>query len=315
MSFPTKKFDKVHIEITNICNLQCSFCPEVLRKKGIMPVSLFESALIQVAPHARQVCLHLMGEPLSHPQFDEIVELCMRYGVQIYLVSNGILVKRRWDSLLKPAFRQINFSLHSFSDNYPDKDPTEYLDAIFDYTLEANRVRPEMYFNYRLWNLESSDPESPRKSASNQRIIREIEKRFDCVIPPEIQVSRKKSFDIRHPVYLHFDSRFDWPSMALPTLGEFGTCYGLKQHVGILVDGTVVPCCLDKEGIIPLGNLQSQSFVEILNAPRARELRLGFDRRELKEELCQKCSFIRRFARPSDYRVKSASAEATASAF
>ncbi len=288
-----KAYSKVNIEISNICNLQCTFCPEVIRPKSLMDVKLFESVIRQVAPLTKLVTFHLMGEPLVHPQFSQLVQICKEYGVQIFLVTNGVLLKEsHYETLLNPTFKQINFSLHSFQDNFGEKDPSEYLNRIFEFTELAFAKAPELYLNYRLWNLNSP----LGKKVTNHSILKRVENRFQFQMNQKVDVRVKKSVPIKNRLYLHFDSEFIWPQRDLPVLGTSGTCYGLSSHFGILVDGTVVPCCLDKEGDISLGNLQQIELTEILKSPRAQNMLSGFRNQKLVESLCQRCQYIERFA-------------------
>ena len=287
-----KRFHKINIEISNICNLQCSFCPEVIRAKKVISVELFEKILVQAAPLTELVCFHLMGEPLVHPKLDQLLSLCEKYQARVFFVSNGVLLtEKRAELLLSPALHQVNFSLHSFQDNFPQKNPDEYLEKIFSYTEAALEQRPDLYLNYRLWNL--NEPGQDRES--NQRIRKKVEERFHFKIDETIDVRVEKSKRVKGRLYLHFDTEFIWPSLDLPTLGQQGTCHGLSSHIGILVDGTVVPCCLDKEGNIPLGNLLESPLEAILESPKARGILKGFKERKLVETLCQKCNYITRF--------------------
>ena len=89
--------------------------------------------------------------------------------------------------------------------------------------------------------------------------------------------------------------KFQWPNMNIEPLGDTGFCHGLRDHFGILVDGTVVPCCLDKEGAIALGSIQNQTLTDILESPRALSILHGFKKRKLVESLCQRCQYIERF--------------------
>ncbi len=287
-----KRFAKVNIEISNICNLQCSFCPEVVREKQIMSPTLFRRVIEQVAPLTDQVCFHLMGDPLVHPQLEELIEICAEHQVSVFFVTNGVLMREKQTALLlHPILRQVNFSLHSFHDNYPDGDPTAYLEKIFTFTERAMRERPDLYINYRLWNLQEVRGTHTR----NRDMLARIEKRFGVTVKNQIDVTLKKSVKIKDRLYLHFDTEFVWPDLTLPVLGTEGTCYGMKSHFGILVDGTVVPCCLDKEAAIPLGKIQNQEIEEILSNPRSRAIIEGFQRRKLVEDLCQRCQYIERF--------------------
>lgn len=227
-----------------------------------------------------------------HPHLAELVDICHSYGVPINLVTNGVLLKETQGLLLlHPAFRQVNFSLHSFGDNFPGKDPSLYLNRIFDFTEKARIERPDLYINYRLWNLQ--DPKGA--SATNREMLEAIRSRFHWTGDLQIDVRRGKSVRIVDRLYLHFDTEFIWPDLQLPVLGTAGTCYGLQSHFGILVDGTVVPCCLDKEGSIPLGNLHEVPLTEILGNARSLAILNGFRKKKLIEPLCQRCQYIQRF--------------------
>ncbi len=257
-----------------------------------MSLELFEDIVQQVAPMTELVCLHLMGDPLVHPHFEEIVSICDKYDANIFLVTNGVLMRPdKFDMLLHPRFYQINFSLHSFFDNHPNKDPSRYLERIFNFTERALIERPELYLNYRLWNL--NDPLGSQ--TPNTEMLARICEQFDFTAPSELDVRQKKSIKIKERLYLHFDTEFIWPALELPVLGTKGTCYGLSSHFGVLADGTVVPCCLDKEGAIPLGNVHDSSIESILASSRAQAILRGFKQKELVEKLCQRCQYIERF--------------------
>lgn len=280
---------RIYIEISNICNVQCSFCPVVERDNEVMSPERFEKVLLEAKPKAEEVCLHLMGEPLAHPNFLEILNLCEKHEVLIQITTNGLLINRYKKELLKSkSLRQINFSLQSFTDNFPDKPIEPYLSKILDFCLDAKDLYPEMYQNLRLWNLKSAD-------SDNEKLLRFIEGYLKVEINRSVDVGSIKSKKILGRLYLHFDSRFEWPDLSLPNLGTQGRCHGLIGHVGIHTNGVVVPCCLDKEAVIELGNVFDSSLESILESPRAVAMREGFRNGKLTEELCQKCSFIRRF--------------------
>lgn len=282
----------MHIEISNICNLQCSFCPEVVRSKKLMDLGLFQKVVEQIAPLTEQIAFHLMGEPLVHPKLDEMLSICAHHGVPVFFVSNGVLLTdKRAELLLHPIIRQVNFSLHSFPDNFPEKDPSDYLEKIFAFTERAFTERPDLYINYRLWNLQDTSMTQPQ----NKLIHDQIEKRFGITIEPSVDVKHQKSKKLLNRLYLHFDTEFVWPSLDLPVLGTQGTCYGLDNHFGVLAEGTVVPCCLDKEGKIPLGDANTQPILEILDSDQAKAILKGFKERKLINPLCQRCDYVTRF--------------------
>lgn len=287
------RFLRTYIEISNICNLQCSFCPEVEREKKILTPENFRKILSEVLPHSEQICLHLMGEPLAHPEFKEILSICEELGAQIHLTTNGTYLSRYDLNLFyrSKAIRQINFSLHSFKDNFPGQDMKPYLFDILQFAKGALTEKPELYINFRLWNLSSSTGPND----DNSDIIDHVQEFFAVPVTEKIDTRHRRSKNITGRVYFHFDTRFEWPSYADPIQGEHGFCHALSQQIGIHADGTVVPCCLDKEAGIPLGNILESSFESILNTPRLKEMREGFAKNHLTEELCRKCTYIKRF--------------------
>jgi len=287
-------FKKVYIEISNICNLQCSFCPEVKRDKKIMSPGLFRETLKQVLPLTEQVCLHLMGEPLAHPAFSEIMQICEEEKAAINLTTNAILLKKHQNLLLSQScLKQINFSLHSFRDNFPDKSMDDYLNHVFHFSTSLMEKRPEVYINYRLWNQATTT----ELNQTNQEILNSIQQFFQKELNPNLNLGWKKSKNIVGRAYLHFDTEFEWPSLLNKFRSEKGFCHALSTHIGIHADGTVVPCCLDKEAGVKLGNCKEKNLSEILASKRVMVMKEGFKHSRLVEDLCQRCTYIERFDR------------------
>lgn len=256
-----------------------------------MSLQQFEKTIQQASPLAEEICLHLMGEPLAHPEFEKIIELCEKYKAQIQVTTNGLLLKK-YQTLLTNSkiVRQVNFSLQAFKDNFPDRHLDQYLLPILEFVKGAHQVRPELYINFRMWNQLSQQED-------NSDIFEYIEKYFDIEINRNIEVSAIKSKRIWNRLYLHFDSRFEWPSLDATYQGKQGRCNGVLSHVGIHADGVVVPCCLDDKATINLGNCLEESLESILNNDRTSAMREGFSNGVLVEDLCQRCSFIKRFSK------------------
>ncbi len=255
-----------------------------------MSVETFKQVISQVSKVTKLVALHLMGDPLVHPNLETLLDLCEVEKLKVFLVTNGVLLKSP-ELLLHRAIQQVSFSLHSYTDNFPKKDPTEYLRRIFEFTELAFEKRPKLFINYRLWNLNSKGGEDK----NNSIFFTAIEKRFGISIPRDWNHHTQKNLILKNYLSLHFDTEFTWPDLQLPILGESGTCHGLRSHFGVLVDGTVVPCCLDKEGKIPLGNLTQSPIGDILSTPRAKAIVNGFRQQVLIEDLCKRCQYIERF--------------------
>jgi len=285
-------FQKAYIEISNICNYQCSFCPELSREKRKMSLSEFSQVLSEVNPLVDYVCLHLMGEPLAHPHFKEIIEECNHQKVKLNLTTNGSLLHRyEKDFLCAPSIHRISFSLHSFYSNRPLSELPQYLDRLLLWVEYALQKRPDLIIDFRLWNLDTPSMSMEK----NNLFIQKISDFFKSPPPQKIDVRHRKRKKIIPGLYYHFDTEFEWPSLDLPYQGSQGNCYGLKSHFGVLSDGRVVPCCLDKEAVIELGNIFDTPLEKILESQRSQNIIIGFQAGERRELLCQHCSFISRF--------------------
>ena len=288
-----KPYRRAYVEISNICNLKCSFCPEVERKQQVMSPESFTTIAQQLEGLVDEVCLHLMGEPLNHPDLASIVQVCGQYKLPINLTTNGVLLMgQRKDLLLDPIVRQVNISVHSFEANFPSREVGPYMERVLNFAAEAGIHRPDLYINLRLWDQQPDSGPAP----TNARIRHLLQERFAVDLSPaSINIKRRKQVRLSGRLSVHFDSRFTWPSMDLPVRSQQGFCHGLGSHFGIHADGSVVPCCLDKEAVINLGNSFRTSLANILSGPRAQRMRTGFDQGVLTEDLCQRCPFIARF--------------------
>ena len=276
---------KAYIEITNRCNLRCSFCPGTKRAPHTMTPAEFDLVLERLTGQVEYVYLHVMGEPLSHPQLAELLALAAARERKVCITTNGTLLARQTETLLAArTLHKVSVSLHSCegNDGAPERE-REYLDAVWAF---ADRAAAQgVIVALRLWN---------EGGAETRTGAIEAYLRGKC--PGEWPEPRSGSFRLRESLYLERSGRFDWPDLGARERGtQF--CYGLRDQLGVLADGTVIPCCLDHEGDIALGNLFLQPLEEILQSERARALREGFSRRRPSEELCRRCGFAARFNR------------------
>lgn len=277
------RFAKIYLEITNLCNLACSFCPGTSRPPQYMSADEFEYLMPVLRPYSDYLYFHLMGEPLFHPNLAEFLQIAGRFGFRVVLTSNGTLLpEHRNDLLSAKSLHKINLSLHSFEANSAGIDFSEYLSAC----IELGRIGPperSFIICYRLWN-------EGGLNHLNQKIETALREAF-----PWEWIQERGGTRLGDRVYLQYGEKFDWPEESAEDGGERGFCYGLRDQIGVLVDGTVVPCCLDNDGKMALGNLFSQSLEEILSSTRARAIYDGFSSRIAVEPLCRRCGFARRF--------------------
>ena len=277
--------NRVYIEITNRCNLACDFCHGTKRPLGTMPPEDFRRIAEKLRGETRYLYLHVLGEPLLHPQLKELLAIAGELGFRVCLVTNGTLLhKRREELLAAKSLHKVSVSLHSFEGNGGAGDLPAYLQQVWDVCLPLSERG--VLCALRLWN----EGTAPRLNGAveaflSQRIGRDVES-----LPRDARGNRT----LRPNLFLERAERFGWPDLNAPESGA-NFCHGFTRQLAVLWDGTVTPCCLDSEGDIPLGNLLSQPLEEILQGERAAAMAAGFAARKPTEELCRRCGYARRF--------------------
>jgi len=252
----------------------------------------FRKIAAQAKPMTKQVCLHLMGEPLAHPQFAEIMQICDDLNLRIFLTTNGTLIRRHSEALFNwKSLDQINFSVHSYFANPEKLSLTDYMNPILEFCDKASDQSAGFYINLRLWNLEKTN----LQKGQNTRVFSVLNDRYNMNINENVDILAHKSKKLRPNLYIHFDTEFIWPSLNQPIRSEAGTCYGLRKQLAVHANGDVVPCCLDKESVLKLGNIHEGSIESILKSKRSTEIKKGFENHQLVEDLCRKCQYADRF--------------------
>lgn len=282
-----------YIEIANICNLNCSFCPYSQKKRSPswMSVELFSKIIDDIKNHVEEIYLHVLGEPLLHPDLKSLLEIADQAKLRVNITTNGTLIKKNHLLLLESSVvRQINFSVHALEEWNDKEKALSALNDMLLFAQEATQKRPDLYINFRLWNIQKENP-----SSWNALVSSELESAFYCDLSSHDFSIRHKSFPLQNRIYLHFDTRFEWPDGKQEELSTKGTCKALDSHIGILCDGRVVACCLDHNGELTLGQLPEQSLSTILSLPRAIAMKQGFKEKKLVEPFCQSCGFCKRF--------------------
>ncbi len=255
-----------------------------------MSLETFEGVLQRLRGHVSEIFLHVLGEPLLHPRFPEILDLAEKDGFRVNLTTNGTFIRQYGDRILSSgAIRQINFSTHAYA--YLPKERAErVLDETLLFAHRLSVQRPEVYANFRLWNANAGESDDRWNTA----VLQAVSRFFHAEIELPGFSARHKSVPVFQRIYLHRDSRFSWPD-GNGEISTTGTCHGILDQCAILFDGTVVPCCLDYRGSVPLGKFPEESFDEIFGGPKALQMARGFVSHKRIDPFCQKCTFAKRF--------------------
>ena len=276
-----KSFAKVYVEISNVCNLKCSFCPGTTRNPKQMDVEEFKIVLAKIKDYTDYIYFHLLGAPLCHPDLDKFLKIAEDMQFKVIITTNGTLLNKNKDTLLNSnSHYKTVISLHSFEANDNKLFFEKYLDDCFTYAKDAENKKIVVL---RLWN-------NGGKDSLNPEILTRLENYF-----PKPWVSERNGTRIGNKIYIQYGDKFNWPTFESNDTKENIFCYGLRDQIGILADGTVVPCCLDNNGEINLGNIFKSDLEEIINSQKAQNIYNGFSNRNACEELCKRCSFVRKF--------------------
>ncbi len=275
-------YSRVYVEITNICNMNCSFCHGHSRENRRMTPDEFSCILDKLSGVTEYVYYHLMGEPLTHPELPDFLRMSADSGFRSVLTTNGTLLAKRGREILDAGLHKVSISVHSF-ENGSDEDFEKYMKTVSDFADEANLEGVIIVF--RLWNNGTEDN-------MNDSVIKYLKSRFS-----DEWTENSKGYRIRNKMFLEWGDRFGWPDKDAQIQGNEVFCYGLRDHFGILCDGTVVPCCLDSDGVINLGNIFKENVRDILSSDRATAMVDGFSCRKATEDLCRRCAYAQRFSK------------------
>jgi len=286
------KFYRVYVELTNICGLKCSFCPPQIVPTHTMPLDFFEHVLDELTPYTKEIAYHMGGDSLALSNLSAYLDLTCKKRLRGMLTTSGYFLRTHdLPTLMHPALKQINISINSYNKNTMSLSFEEYMEPIIklcEYKREHNH---NLFINLRLWNMDEAQSER----AFNEKLFVYLEKAFGVPLHVNTLYNEKpRSIRLAEKVLLHFDTYFEWPRLASEESSE-GTCLGLSSHFGILSSGVVVPCCLDKDGVMALGDLHVNTLKQILKAPKTQAIIEGFKHHKAVEALCQKCTYKHRF--------------------
>ena len=273
-------YSRVYIEITNVCNMNCSFCHGHSRKKKFMTQDEFEQILGKLEGQTKYVYYHLMGEPLLHPQLTVFLKAASEKGFRSVITTNGTLLSQKGEALISSGVHKVSVSLHSFEKDNPTAQE-DYLNEVVRFSDAASKAG--IIVVLRLWN---NGFDEGRNDITLEYLRKSLQGEW---------VKNTKGIRIRDKLHIEWGDRFEWPDKSAPIRSNDVFCYGLRDHFGILCDGSVVPCCLDSDGELTLGNIFTDSIDNILNSPRATAMRDGFDRRTAVTDLCRRCGYAQRF--------------------
>ncbi|MCQ2672068.1 SPASM domain-containing protein [Helicobacter pylori] len=281
---PNKKlFKKIYIELSDICGLQCSFCPNPKNIRGVMPLELFEKVCKEVAPLTPIITLHVLGDPCKLKNLNRYLNVAKRFSLKVDLVTSGEYL-HDFEALLQDVIYQISISLDAGLDHHNKLNQHRYIQKILEFCRYKCEKNSEVFLNLR---IQDSTLEK------HQNLIKPFLESFECIsLETLISQGRARLFK---KSFLNIQKTFKWPNLndqnPLNQESKIPYCYGLIKQVAILSNGVVVPCCMDTQANINLGNLNHTPLKDILNSQKAIAIKTHFLKGEALELLCKNCSY------------------------
>ncbi len=275
-----KRFSKIYVEITNFCNLHCSFCSKDILPNKEMTIDEFQIVINKIRDYTNNIYLHVKGEPLLHSKLDNLLTICDNNGIKVSITTNGTLLSSKKDILLKHHIKQINVSLHS------ENSVNNYFSNVFN---TCDILSKKTNIIYRLWTLPSM-----KLDEKSKKIVYLIKEHYQLSNEIFNKILIDKNIKIKDNIYVDKDYEFVWPHVDNKK-DDYGTCLGTRSHIGILSNGIIVPCCLDSNGVIKLGNIFQDDLGNILNSNLFKKIENGFRNNIIVCDLCKSCTFRKRF--------------------
>lgn len=258
-----------------------------------MSLEKFEKLNEELKPYTNELAYHVLGDPLVLSNLKDYLDISYKNALKVNITTTAYnLNEEHFETLMHKGLKQINFSLNSYNANSHKKTLREYLSPIISYLQNAILKKQNHFINLRIWNLD----DDMSAKAFNKEVFFLINEAFKLNLNIEdVYNTRPKNIRIASKVFFNFDDYFDWPSLQNEFVSDKGFCYGLDSHFAVLASGDVIPCCLDKDAVINLGNVKNSSIKSILESKRALLMKEGFKNKEVIEELCKHCTYRKRF--------------------
>lgn len=266
---------RIYLEISNKCNLNCPFCAYP-KGNDFMDLNNINNYLDQIKPYCNYVYLHILGEPLLHPDIEKILQLLDEKDMQLQLVTNGVLLNRHFDLIKHKCLRKLSVSVHSVNGLHISPDYFITIDKLISSDTKA-------IIDLRFYDEENLSQD-----------LKDYLNRLKSIYGFK-QTSRKDSYKLKENVYVSFAELFEWPDMKHEIISEEGSCHGGIDMLAINVKGEVTLCCLDPLAYNSLGNLKETAFKDIIESAEYKKICTDLKNHKINKELCKRCSYRLRF--------------------
>jgi MoaA/NifB/PqqE/SkfB family radical SAM enzyme len=251
------------IDITRLCNLRCIMCPQsrgLRPRPAKMPLDRFQQILDDICENRPLIKLYLSGEPLLHEGLFDMIEYAHGKNCQTAIHTNATL----FTEALSERILSSSLTFLSFSFDGCTAEVYERLRPPAKFEQVGANIRRFLDLRRRSGRGPYANVEIIRMRDTEDFLKSFAEEWKACGVE-EVSVVDYMTWLGTVP---------DRRDGKAAIFSGYTPCAAPFQHGCILSDGTVVPCCLDVDGRMPLGNVTEQPFREIWVGNAYRQLRL-----------------------------------------
>lgn len=286
----------VAFEPTTSCNLRCPECPSGLRSfsrpTGMLSDELFRKTIDELADSLLYLTFYFQGEPYLHPQFLEMVQYATQRNIYTATSTNAhYLTEAAARKTIESGLDRLIISLDGTTqDTYEQYRVGGKIEKVIEGTKNIIRLKKE---------LNSQTPHVIFQFLvvkPNEHQIEEVNALAKALGVNEVRFKTAQIYNFENgsPLIPSIDKY----SRYTPEInGKFSIknkfinhCWKMWHSCVITWDGTVVPCCFDKDAEHPMGSLQEISFSILWKSASYRTFRQSLLRSRSEIEMCKNCT-------------------------
>ena len=266
---------QVLIETLNVCNADCIMCPysSMERSKGVMDMGLYKRIIDEcVELGIDSIQLNNINEPLLDSRIVERVSYARDVGIRnVMFFTNAQLLKYdKSRELIEAGLTYVVISI----------------DGATKSTYEA--IRRKLNYDTVTGNVRSLMRARAELASSTPR----INLTFTAIKQNEREVTKFITMWQGKADEVHIGIGHNWAGKQSNVMELKPRVYPCKAPWSSFVinwNGDVAMCCVDYETTVKLGNVQTESVLEIWNGTKLKELRQRHLERNFDGLICKNC--------------------------
>lgn len=286
----------ISFEPTTACNLRCPECPSGLRQfsrpTGNLKQDFFRATIDQLQNELIYLIFYFQGEPYINPKFLDMVAYANKKGIYTITSTNGHfmspdIAKKTVESGLDRIIISVDGTDQETYSAYRKEgklaNVIQGAKNLVKAKKEADSTHPHIIFQFLVVK-------------PNEHQIPDIYKLAEEVGVDEVKLKTAQIYDYENgnPLIPTIDKYSRYRKMKDGSYKIknqlLNHCWKLWHSCVITWDGTVVPCCFDKDAKYKLGDLKQNDFKQIWKSPAYNRFRKTVLKGREHIDICKNCT-------------------------